>query len=161
MRSRELLSAVKAHILEHVQKYSDMNLKVYIHNLPVQEVSQQEEVFPFVIIRFDEKKLDEEYTEDTLVLALGVNENQNQEEAGLLLADLHDALTRIFYTQRIVGGYFETQLPIQAKQVKPEKKWNEYHFSSMEITFSYNSLPPRPLGREFDHENEVIYEPSV
>lgn len=161
MRSRELLLAVKAHILEHIRKYSDMNLNVYIHNLPMQEVSQQEKIFPFVIIRFDGKKLDENYTEDTLVFALGVNENQNQEEAGLLLADLHDALTRIFYEKRIVGGFFETLLPVQAKQAEPEKKWNEYHFSSMEITFSYNSLPPRPLGGEFDHENEVIYEPGI
>lgn len=161
MRSRELLLAVKAHILEHIQIVSDIRPQVYIHNLPVFEVSQKEEVFPFVIIRFDGKKLEENNTEDTLVFALGVNEDKNQEEAGLLLAGLHDALTRIFYEKRIVGNFFETLLPIQAKQAEPEKKWNEYHFSSMEITFLYNSLPPRPLGREFDPENEVIYEPSI
>lgn len=153
--------AVKAHILKHFQAVSDITPQVYIHNLPIQEVSQKKGVFPFVIIRFDEKKLEENYTEDTLVFALGVNEDSSQENAGLMLADLHDALTRIFYSERIVGSFFETVLPIKAKQVEPEKKWNEYHFSSMEITFSYNSLPPRPLGREFDHENEVIYEPSI
>lgn len=156
MRSRELLSAVKAHILEHIQKYSDMNLNIFIHNLPVQEVSEKESLFPFAIIRFDEKKLEENYTQDTVILALGVNENADQESAGLLLAELYDSLTRIFYENRTVGQCFEVLLPISLKQVEPEKKWHEFHFSSMELVFQYNTLPARPLGEEFNQENEVI-----
>lgn len=156
MRSKELLLAVKKHITENIQEFSDIALQVYIHNLPVQEVSENDSLFPFVVIRLDEKKLDETYTEDTLILALGVNENTNQEQAGLLLAELHDALFRLFYEKRIVGDFFETLLPISAKQVEPEKKWHDFHFSSMEVTFKYNTLPPRPLGTGFEHDNDIL-----
>lgn len=156
MRSKELLVAVKKHIVENMQEFSDIPLQVFIHNLPVQEVSETDSLFPFVIIRLDEKKLEEENTEDTLILALGVSENTNQEQAGLLLADLHDALFRLFYEKRIVGDFFQSNLPITAKQVEPEKKWHDFHFSSMEITFSYNTLPPRPLGTGFEHDNNIV-----
>lgn len=156
MRSKELLSAVKTHILEHIKEFSDIDLQVFIHNLPVQEVSEDDSLFPFVIIRLDEKKLEEDYTEDTLIFALGINEPTNQEQAGLLLAELHDVLFRIFYEKRIAGGFFEALLPITAKQTEPERKWHDFHFSSMEITFKYNTLPPRPLGMGFEHENDII-----
>lgn len=152
MRSKELLLAVKAHILENVKDFSEINLQVFIHNLPVREVSENDSLFPFVIIRFDEKKLEEDYTEDTLVLALGVSETADQEKAGLLLATLHDVLFELFYKKRIAGSFFEALLPLKAKQVEPEKKWHDFHFSSMEITFSYNTLPSRPLGEGYENE---------
>lgn len=156
MKSKDLLLAVREHILLFLPEYSAEKLNIFIHNLPVQEVSEKESFFPFAIIRFDEKKLEENYTQDTVILALGVNENADQESAGLLLAELYDSLTRIFYENRIVGQCFEVLLPITLKQVEPEKKWHEFHFSSMELVFRYNTLPARPLGEEFNQENEVI-----
>lgn len=156
MRSKELLLAVKKHIEENLQEFSETDLQVFIHNLPVQEVSEDNSLFPFVILRLDEKKLEENYTEDTLIFALGINENADQEKAGLLLAKLHDALFALFYTKRIAGAFFETLLPITAKQIEPERKWHDFHYSSMEITFKYNTLPPRPLGAGFEHEEDII-----
>lgn len=122
MRSKELLSAVKTHILEHIKELSEIPLQVFIHNLPVQEVSENDSLFPFVIIRLDEKKLEEAYTEDTLVFALGVNENSDQEQAGLLLAELHDALFRLFYEKRIVGDFLKRFC--QSRQSKLSRKEN-------------------------------------
>ncbi len=156
MRSKELLLAVKAHISEHLKTYSEINLNVFIHNLPVQEVSDSESLFPFVILRFDEQELNGEYTESTLVFALGVNDDSSQENAGLLLAEICDALTAVFYNNRITGTFFETKLPIKIKQAEPEKKWNEYHFSSMELTFSHNTLPTRPLDGEYENEGNIL-----
>lgn len=157
MRSKELLLAVKKEIEEKSSAiFIKTPLKVFIHNVPLQAVSEEMVNYPFVIIRLSEKEIEEHYTQDTLILALGIYEPNNTEKAGLDLAELQDMLTRLFYENRIVGDFFDVLLPIKASQIEPDRKWHEYHISSLEITFQYNSLPLRPLGEVFAFEETTI-----
>ena len=86
-------------------------VQVFLHGLPER---QQEGCYPFVIVRWIEGQVELEpdhktMLHDTVGLALGVYSPADQEQAGLLLAEMLDCLRRQLWKTRLLAERFELE----------------------------------------------------
>ena len=159
MRSRELVTALREHIAKELENYPfpdpsgvDHSCRVFLHGL---SDAQDAKTYPFVCVRWMDGELEEADAQasvkETVGLVLGVYTPESQEAAGILLAELVDALMGIVRRTRLLAQKFQLQLPIHASMPDPERKWNEYHMATLTTTWQY-AIPVTPLfegGRSF------------
>ena len=84
-------------------------VQVFLHGLPE---GQQEGCYPFVIVRWIEGQIELEpdhktVLHDSVGLALGVYSPVDQEQAGLLLAEMLDCLRRQIWKTRLLAERFD------------------------------------------------------
>lgn len=155
MRSRELLLAVRDMLTEAMNEYPfpspcghSEDLEVFMHGLPDE---QGRRTYPFVCIRWVSGELDESAEiyagaecKEELAIVLGVYAPKNQEQAGLILAELLDWTRAVLRRNRIVGGKFELILPLKSSIPDPEKQWIEYHMATIFPEYQY-AIPSTPV----------------
>ena len=146
MTSRLLLLELKDHLEGIVHDYAfpspdgePVDTRVFLHGLPQE---QQDHCFPFVIARWMNGNLNDSGVHtgqlvDTVGLALGVFAPKDQEQAGILLADLIDCLRIGLWHDRILANRFELELPLATTIPDVRQKWNEYHLATMETRWNY------------------------
>ena len=126
----------------------DIAPRVFIHNLPDRrsENGDLPATYPFIIIRLAEGETDDNQCRctDTLILAVGVWAPENQEQAGLLAAQILDFLRISLRAKRLIGGRFELE-ELSITQPEPQKQWNEYHLATVNTRWNY-TIPRRAVG---------------
>ena len=162
MKSFYLLKALKDVFLEEIGDLrfphadgTDRALHVYLHAWPQ---DQSSDVFPSICIRWAGSEMDEEGPEakivETVAIAIGVYSPDNQEQAGLLLAQLNDAVMWVVRKHRIVADMFERILPVRSEQPSPDRKWSEYHAATIVTQWDYQ-IPVTPLYQGYELYNAV------
>lgn len=154
MRSRELLLALEEVFKKELGDYlfpstlgADQPVRIFLHSWPQE---QDEDVFPSIVIRWAGSEMEEVEQEasivETIAIAIGVYAPDNQRQAGILLAELNDAVMQILhrYQNRVVAGRFQREWAIESEQPSPERKWSEYHAATIVTKWHYN-VPITPL----------------
>lgn len=121
--------------------------RVFLHGLPE---GQEDETFPFVIVRWLEGEVgsepdSESLIKDTVGLFLGVYAPRSQAEAGLLSAELLDVLRHALWKQRIVNRRFQLIEPIRATAPEIRQQVHNYHLATIETVWSY-VWPPKAFN---------------
>lgn len=121
-------------------------VQVFLHGLPE---GQQEGCYPFVIVRWIEGQIELEpdhktVLHDSVGLALGVYSPVDQEQAGLLLAEMLDCLRRQLWKTRLLAERFELEGELKASIPTPKQRWHQYHLATLECVWNY-TWPPRGL----------------
>lgn len=149
--TRLLLTSLMDFTRTAVQNYSFpdpsgswMDCRVFLHGLPE---GQEDETFPFVIVRWLEGEVGSEEDSRTLIkdavgFFLGVYAPRAQAEAGLLTAELIDVLRRALWKQRIINRRFELIEPIRATAPEMRQQVHQYHLATIETVWSY-VWPPK------------------
>lgn len=123
------------------------DVRVFLHGLP-EELG--EGCYPFVVIRWAEGRQEDTQTQtlahETVGFVLGVYAPENQEQAGLLTAELLDAVRQILWRNRLLAKMFELVPPLRSGIPSPKEKWNQYHMATVEAEWNY-VLPPRGMGK--------------
>lgn len=154
MKSRELIMAMKELLLSALRDYPFPlpgggcgDVAVFVHGLPDEQGAR---TYPFICVRWAsgdiEEGMDGASALETLALVLGIHAPQDQEEAGLLLAELLDWLRATLRRHRVVARKFELQVPLRAVVPEPEKEWFLYHMATVYPQYNY-VVPSTPLGR--------------
>lgn len=122
--------------------------RVFLHGLPE---AQDAGTWPFVICRLVEGELASEadgktVLTDTVALILGVHAPASQAQAGLLLAELMDALRAALWRERLLAGRFELQEPVRARVADMEQKVHKFHLATLETTWNYVWPPKGQAG---------------
>lgn len=128
--------------------------RIFLHDLPE---GQEEETWPFVIVRWLEGEIANEdgaaRVEDTVELILGVYSPRHPEEAGLLLAELLDAARRAIWKCRILARRFEQIEPLKASSVEPGRQVHKYQLAAIRTVWSY-VWPSREQAQLTEMENK-------
>ena len=139
---------------------TDRPLHIYLHAWPQDQTS---DVFPSICIRWGGSEMGEEEAEahlvDTVAIALGVYAPDNQEEAGLLLAQLNDAVMTTLNKYRLLANQFQRIYPVRSEQPSPDRKWSEYHAATIVTQWDY-MVPVTPLynGNKLYNTVEADYD---
>ena len=103
------------------------------------------------MIRWAEGKIEEDEGRtlgvETVGLVLGVYAPRDQEQAGLVSADLLDAVRQIVWRNRLLARTFDLVPPLRASIPAPKERWNQYHMATVEAEWNY-ALPRRGMGKE-------------
>ena len=121
-------------------------VQVFLHGLPE---DQEEGCYPFVIVRWVDGQVELEpdhktLLHDSVALALGVYSPESQEQAGLLLAEMHDCLRRAVWTCRLLAGRYQLE-ELKSAVPPPKQRWHQYHLATIETVWNY-TWPPRGLN---------------
>lgn len=156
MKSRKLLLDIQTLLIAEMENYpfpspdpEDLacDARVFLHGLPEE---QGGESYPFIVVRWVEGRLEETETQalafETVGLVLGVYAPRNQEQAGVLMTDMLDAVRQILWRNRQLARMFDLVPPLRAAIPGPKEKWNQYHLASVEAEWNY-VLPSRGLGK--------------
>lgn len=112
--------------------------RVFLHGLPE---GLEEETYPFVLIRWTDGDILEQDTwtvaRDTVSLILGVHSPRDQEEAGLLLAELLDLLRRAIWKERLLCGQYQQAEAPAAAIPDPERRVHKYHLATIKTVWEY------------------------
>jgi hypothetical protein len=155
MRSRELVTSLHAHLAAELKNYAfpdpsgtPHDCRVFLHGLPD---TQDARTYPFVCVRWVDSGLEEDgdgaYVTETVTLILGVYAPESQEEAGILLAELMDAVVGCVRRCRLLEHRFQRELPIRAAIPDPERQWNQYHMATVTTTWQYG-IPVTPISAD-------------
>lgn len=146
MTSRNLLCALADYLRAALTGYpfpapggTYVDARVFVHGLPE---GQEDAAYPFVVLRWLDGKVWQAedggtLLTDTVALAVGIHSPNSQEQAGLLLAELLDALRRALWTCRLLDGRFELDGEIRAATPEPKRTWHEYHMATVETSWTY------------------------
>lgn len=150
---RLLLTELCQFIRETVRDYSfpspnegEMDCRVFLHGLPD---SQDTDTYPFVIVRWQEGEIEsmedsKTVLRETVALILGVHAPKNQEQAGLLCAELMDCLRRALWKQRLVAKRFELVEPLRSVMPEADRQQHRYQMAVIETVWNY-TWPPKAL----------------
>lgn len=155
MKSRKLLLDLESLLTAELRSYpfpapdgGTCDVRVFLHGLPEE---MGEECFPFVIIRWTEGRLEDTETQtlglETVGFVLGVYAPDDQRQAGIITAELLDAVRQILWRNRLLARMFDLQPPLRSGIPSPKEKWNQYHMATVEATWNY-VLPPRGMGKD-------------
>lgn len=161
MKSRLLLLALEDLFKKELAGYlfpspdgGEKPVEVFLHSWPQEQLA---ECFPSIVLRWGGSEMTEEqadaYIVETVAIALGVYSPGDQRQAGILLAELNDAVMQILhkYNNRIVAGLFEREYPIESQQPSPELKWSDYHAATIVTKWNYR-IPITPL----EHSEKIV-----
>ena len=153
MNAQELLVGLETLLVSTLKDFafpappdapSERDVTVYLHDVP-EECSSQ---FPLVVIRWlsgiTEGEGASQYAEDTVLLYLCVYAG-NQREAGLLTANLLDALRGTLWMERVISRKFCLQGSIKAHIPEPQQQINSFHVATIQATYRYG-IPVQPVG---------------
>lgn len=153
MTLRNLLIALTSFVSDAVRDYpfpspdgNKIDCRVFLHGLPE---NQDEGTYPFVIVRWQEgaiESMEDSQTvlRETVALILGVHSPKNQKEAGLLCAELMDALRRAIWKQRILARCFELVEPLNSVMPEADRQQHHYQMAVIETVWNY-TWPPKAL----------------
>lgn len=153
MTLRKLLLALSVFVTDTVHNYpfpapdgKMIDCRVFLHGLPE---NQEEGTYPFVIVRWQEgdiESMEDSKTvlRDTVALILGVHSPRNQEEAGILCAELMDVLRRAIWKQRILANCFQLVEPLRSIMPDADRQQHHYHMAAIETVWNY-TWPPKAL----------------
>lgn len=114
------------------------DLRVFLHNLPD---AQEDGTYPFVIVRWTLGEMEAVNSTtsltDTVSLYCGVFNPRHPAEAGLLMAELIDALRMAIWPTRVLAGRFEQTGPLKIQAVEPERQVHHYHLATIETVWNF------------------------
>ncbi|MBD5608190.1 MAG: hypothetical protein HDQ93_04995, partial [Desulfovibrio sp.] len=153
MTLRNLLLALAGFVSETVKDYPFpspdgewLDCRVFLHGLPA---GQDDGTYPFVLVRWQEGEIQsmedaKTVLRDTVALVLGVHSPKNQEQAGILCAELMDLLRRALWKQRILASRFELVEPLRSVMPEADRQQHYYHMAIIETVWNY-TWPPKAL----------------
>lgn len=164
MKSRILLRELTAYLAEESEGYAlpapesapegapamerEAPPRIFLHGLPDEP---GEETYPFIVLRWVEGSIEAEevrtLAQETLALILGVYAPKDMAQAGMLLAELLDAVRQSLWRRPLLAQMFELVQPLRAAVPGPKDRWNQYHMATVEVTYNY-VLPSRGPGKE-------------
>ena len=153
MTLRRLMLSLLAFVRDSVSDYSfpapdgeRTDCRVFLHGLPEQ---QDEGTYPFVIVRWREGEIEsmedaKTVLRETVTLILGVHSPKSQGEAGILCAELLDALRRSLWKKRILDNRFELMEPLRSVMPEADRQQHHYHLAAIDTVWNY-IWPPKAL----------------
>ena len=153
MTLRNLLLDLTGFVSEIVKDYPFpspdgewMDCRVFLHGLPE---NQDDGTYPFVLVRWQEGNIEsmedsKTVLRDTVALVLGVHSPKNQEQAGLLCAELMDCLRRAIWKKRILANSFELVEPLRSTMPEADRQQHRFHMAILETVWNY-TWPPKAL----------------
>lgn len=172
MRSHELLLALEEVFKKELDGYlfpsdsGEKPVQVFLHSWPQDQLI---DAFPSIVIRWAGSEMEEDgpqfIIEETIAIGIGVYAPKDQRQAGILLAELNDAVLQILhkYSNRLVANRFERSWPILCQQPEPDRKWSEYHAATIVTKWDY-PVPVTPLDDKlivevYNNDSENVYRP--
>lgn len=123
-----------------------LDCRVFLHGLPDE---QEAGTYPFIVIRWVEGTVESEADSQTILtetvaLLLGVHAPRAQAEAGLLCAELMDALRRSLWKKRLLADRFQLIEPLRSSIPSQQQQEHRFHMATMETVWNY-VWPPKAL----------------